>query len=114
MGSKEKGSYLAYIFCNGFKFHTKELSIGKQTVNYGVCVKGECRNRRNRVLTVSIVEMKKLIIMVSLGDCATNYGEPRKQLALFNCQWFDIERNHGVKKFTRNMILWRFIIVKDI
>jgi len=24
-------------------------------------------------------------------------GEPRKQLALFNCQWFDIERSRGVK-----------------
>ena len=24
-------------------------------------------------------------------------GEPRKQLALFNYQWFDIERNRGVK-----------------
>jgi len=29
------------LVVNGFKFRTEEWSIGKQTVNYGVCVKGE-------------------------------------------------------------------------
>jgi len=41
MGSKEKGCYLPIYFVNGFKFHIEEWSIGKQIVNYGVCVKGD-------------------------------------------------------------------------
>jgi len=44
-GPRKKVVTWPIYFVNGFKFHIEEWSIGKQIVNYGVCVKGDDHSR---------------------------------------------------------------------
>ena len=72
---------------NGFKFHTEEWSIGKKTINSGVCVKGDDDGSEENYYYGIIKE----IVQVEYP------GDPLKQLVLFNCEWFDIALNRGRK-----------------
>ncbi|XP_057415192.1 uncharacterized protein LOC130710056 [Lotus japonicus] len=40
-GPKRKVETWPIYFVNGFKFHTKEWSVNKKTINSGVCVQGD-------------------------------------------------------------------------
>ena len=75
-GPRKKVLTWPIYFVNGFNFHIEEWSIGKQIVNYGVCVKGEHSGDKETYYYGVIKEIMQLEYI----------GEPRKQLVLFNCQ----------------------------
>jgi len=56
-------------------------------VNCGVCVKGDDNGEEENYYYGIIIKIMQLEYI----------GEPTKNLVLFNCQWFDFERNRGVK-----------------
>ena len=86
-GPKKKINSWPVYFVNGYKFHTEEWSIGKKTINCGVCVKGDDdRNEENYYYGII-----KEIVQLEYP------GEPSKQIVLFNCEWFDAVINRGVK-----------------
>lgn len=74
-------------FVNGFKFHTEDWSVGKKTINCGVCVKADDQGADENYYYGIVKE----IVQVEYP------GEPTKQIVLFNCEWFDAVINHGVK-----------------
>lgn len=85
-GPKRKVHTWPIYFVNGFKFHTEESSVDKKTINCGVCVKGD-----EGVGEKDYYGIIKEIIQVSY------LGGPTEQLFLFNCEWFDVDANRGVK-----------------
>ena len=61
---------------NGFDFHKKSYSQGKQTTNYGVCVRGECFDDTGRDYYGELEDIYEL-----------NYrGSYRDRIFLFMCQ----------------------------
>ena len=82
---------------NGFKFHTEEWSIGKNTINCGLCVKDDDEKYYYGIV--------REIMQVEYSR------EPTKQLVLFKCEWFDNTINHGIK-VQPNMTLWRSLSYK--
>ena len=74
-------------FVNGFKFHTLEYGINKQTMNSGVCVKGSCYNDFERDYYGMLIEILEL----------TYYGAANKVI-LFKCGWYDTERGIRVHR----------------
>ena len=86
-GPKRKVNSWPVYFVNGCKFHTKKWSIDRKTINYGVCVKGDDHGNEKNYYYGIIKEIVQLEYL----------GEPSKQIVLFNCEWFDVVLNHGVK-----------------
>jgi hypothetical protein len=86
-GPKKKVHTWPIYFVNGFKFHTEGWSDGKKTINCGVCVKGDDEGVEENYYYGNI---KEIMLVEYLG-------EPTKQLVLFNCEWFDVVANRGMK-----------------
>ncbi|CAJ2645148.1 unnamed protein product [Trifolium pratense] len=86
-GPKRKIHTWPIYFVNGFKFHTAEWSVGKKTLNCGVCVKGDDEGVEENYYYGNIKEIMQVEYL----------GEPTKQLVLFNCEWFDVVANRGMK-----------------
>jgi len=57
-------------------------------MNYRVCVKGDDHSKDEENYFYGIIKEITQLEYI---------GEPTKHLVLFNCQWFDFERNRGVK-----------------
>jgi hypothetical protein len=74
-------------FVNGFKFHTKAHSIGKSTMNCGVCVKGTGYGEYENDFYGQLEE----IIQIEFP------GTPLKKVVLFKCEWFDPTIGRGTK-----------------
>lgn len=79
-------SYQVY-FVNGFKFHTKNYSEKKATVNYGVCIYGTNYTESSYdyygiLEEIIILEYPRL---------------PIKKVALFKCDWYDPTPNIGTR-----------------
>lgn len=86
-GPKRKVHTWPIYFVNGFKFHTEEWSVGKKTINCGLCVKGDDEGVEENYYYGIVKEILQVEYL----------GEPTKQLVLFNCEWFDIVANNGMK-----------------
>jgi hypothetical protein len=87
-------------FVNGFKFHTKEHSIGKSTINCGVCVKGTGYGEYENDFYGQLEE----IVQIEYP------GLPLKMVMLFKCEWFDptigrgkkVDETHGIIQIRHN------------
>ena len=82
-------SYKSYKGCvvNGFKFHTKNHSSDKATMNSGVCIKGTSYTTDEYDYYGQLVEVL----------CLEYPGLPIKRTILFRCDWFDPTPNLGTK-----------------
>ena len=74
-------------FVNGFKFHTRSHSIGKSTMNCGICVKGTGYGEYENDFYGQLEE----IIQIEYP------GLPLKRVVLFKCEWFDPTIGRGTK-----------------
>ncbi|XP_039118907.1 uncharacterized protein LOC120255075 [Dioscorea cayenensis subsp. rotundata] len=82
-------SYKSYSGCivNGFKFHTKNYSSDRATMNSGVCIKGTNYTTDENDFCGQLVEVL----------CLEYLGLPIKRTILFRCDWFDPTPNLGTK-----------------
>ena len=74
-------------FVNGYKFHIDERTMGKKTINSGVCVKGVGQDANES----DYYGILKEVVEIEYP------GEPKKKVVLFYCDWFDPLLNRGVK-----------------
>lgn len=86
-GPKRKVHTWPTYFVNHYKFHTEKWSVGKKTINSGVCVKGSDQGDEESYYYGILKEIVQLEYP----------GHPMKRLVLFNCEWFDIVMNRGMK-----------------
>ncbi|KAK2454153.1 hypothetical protein QL285_001747 [Trifolium repens] len=73
-------------FVNGYKFHTRNWTEGKETVNSGVCMKGVTENGEDDFYGV----------IENIIEISYNYLDYNKAIVLFYCTWFD-PSNRGTK-----------------
>jgi hypothetical protein len=73
-------------FVNGYKFHTRNWTEGKETVNSGVCMKGVTENGEDDFYGV----------IDNIIEISYNYLDYNKAIVLFYCTWFD-PSNRGTK-----------------
>ncbi|XP_039135719.1 uncharacterized protein LOC120273141 [Dioscorea cayenensis subsp. rotundata] len=74
-------------FVNGFKFHTSDYSVGKSTINSGVCIKGSNYSELSSDyygILKEIIELEYPALLI-------------KKVVLFKCDWFDPTPNVGKK-----------------
>ncbi|OMO87017.1 hypothetical protein CCACVL1_09317, partial [Corchorus capsularis] len=72
-------------FVNGYKFHTFNYGQNRETMNYGVCVKGSCYNDYDCDFYGILVEILEL-----------EYVRNGNKVVLFKCHWFDMS-DRGVR-----------------
>lgn len=72
-------------FVNGYRFHTKDWSDGKKTINCGVHVKGVTEGGEDDFYGIiqRIFELE--------------YHGLSNKIAIFYCEWFDPTRNRGTR-----------------
>jgi hypothetical protein len=68
-------------------FASEEWNVGKKTINWGVCVKGDDERVEENYYYGNIKEIMQVEYL----------GKLTKQLVLFNCEWFDVVAGLGMK-----------------
>lgn len=79
MGPNRRFKQWHTYFVNGYKFHTKSWTEGKETINCGVCLKGDTGSGEGDFYGVI-----DFIYELDYG-----YLDYNKTIVLFYCTWFD-------------------------
>lgn len=79
MGPNRKFKQWHTYFVNGYKFHTEAWTQGKETINCGVCLKGD----------TGVGEGDFYGVVQFIYELDYGYLDYNKTVVMFYCNWFD-------------------------